>query len=105
MAEETSLESTVNQLTKRIDDQARFTRTVVVVCTTAILGVMFYMLTILFSDMPYMFVARYMENLEAIVKQWRAIDALENRRRAGGGAAPAPAPKAPEKSESPAPAK
>ncbi|HEY9869529.1 MAG TPA: hypothetical protein V6D08_10225 [Candidatus Obscuribacterales bacterium] len=102
MAEETSLESTVNQLTKRIDDQARFTRTVVVVCATAVLGVMFYMLTILFSDLPYMFVARYMENLESIVRQWRAIDALENQRRAGGGA---PGSKAPEKSESPAPAK
>ncbi len=79
MAEETALETQVGQLTKRIDDQARYTRTVVVVCTTAILGVMFYMLTVIFSDLSYVFIARYMENLDKIVFQWKAIqDRMES---------------------------
>jgi len=86
MADESALETQVGQLTKRIDDQARFTRTVVVVCTTAILGVMFYMLTVIFSDLSYVFVARYMENLDKIVFQWKAI---QDRMDAGRMSAPA----------------
>jgi len=86
MADESALETQVGQLTKRIDDQARFTRTVVVVCTTAILGVMFYMLTVIFSDLSYVFVARYMENLDKIVFQWKAI---QDRMDAGHMPAPA----------------
>lgn len=74
MAEETSLEGQLAQLTRRIDDQARFTRTVVVVCTTAILGVMFYMLTIVFAELPYVFMVRYIESLDKIVYQWRTIE-------------------------------
>ena len=73
MADESALETQVGQLTKTIADQARFTRTVVVVCTTAILGVMFYMLTVIFSDLSYVFIARYMESLDKIVFQWKAI--------------------------------
>ena len=86
MADESALETQVGQLTKRIDDQARFTRTVVVVCTTAILGVMFYMLTVIFSDLSYVFIARYMENLDKIAFQWKAITD-----RMDSGQLPAPA--------------
>ena len=92
MADESALETQVGQLTKRIDDQARFTRTVVVVCTTAILGVMFYMLTVIFSDLSYVFVARYMENLDKIVFQWKAI-----QDRMDTGHMPTPAKVAPAK--------
>jgi hypothetical protein len=34
---------------------------------------MFYMLTVIFSDLAYVFIARYMESLDKIVFQWKAV--------------------------------
>ena len=74
MTEETSLDAKINHLQKKLEDQARFTRTVVVVCTTAILAVLFYMLTEIFGSLPTLIVANYMANLDKIVMQWKATE-------------------------------
>jgi len=74
MTEETSLEGKLTMLEKKLEHQERFTRTVVVVCTTAILGVLFYMLTEIFGSLPSLIVANYMANLDKIVFQWRATE-------------------------------
>lgn len=74
MTEESSFESKLNQLTKHIDDQARFTRTVVVVSTAAILGVMAYALTETVSYIPRLVVAEYMASMDTIISQWHLTE-------------------------------
>ena len=67
-------EITIAILAKKIDDQARFTRSVVIICTLAVLGVMFYTLTEVFTSLPQAVVLHYMANLEPIVKEWHAAE-------------------------------
>jgi hypothetical protein len=69
---ESGTEITLALLAKKIDDQARFTRTVSVVCALAILGVLFYTLTEVFNGLPQAVVLQYMSNLEPIVREWNA---------------------------------
>ncbi len=68
-------EITIALLAKKIDDQARFTRSVTIICTLSILGVMFYTLTEVFSGLPQAVVLHYMANIEPIVKEWHAAEA------------------------------
>lgn len=67
-------EITIALLAKKIDDQARFTRSVTIICTLAVLGVMFYTLTEVFTNLPQAVVLHYMANLEPIVKEWHAAE-------------------------------
>ena len=83
---EGTLESKIAQLAKRIDDQARFTRAVTVICTTAILGVMFYTLTQMFGNLPGVIVTNFLGQMDTIVLMWDATEARARR------PAPAPAP-------------
>ncbi len=76
-----SLETKVAQLAKRIDDQSRFTRALVVICTTAVLGVNFYMLTEIFSSLPAVLIGNFMSHTDAMVAIWDATEA--NLRRQG----------------------
>ena len=84
-------EITVADLAKKIDDQARFTRSVSVICTLAILGVMFYTLTEMFSNLPSAIILHYMANLDKIVHEWNSIEAADRRIQAAKQiSAPAP---------------
>ena len=76
---EGSLEAKVSQLAKRIDDQARFTRAVTVICTTAVLGVMFYMLSEIFGTLPPMVVTSFMGQMDTVVSMWNATEARARR--------------------------
>ena len=67
-------EITIALLAKKIDDQARFTRSVTIICTLSILGVMFYTMTEVFSGLPQAVVLHYMANIEPIVKEWHAAE-------------------------------
>jgi hypothetical protein len=67
-------EITIALLAKKIDDQARFTRSVTIICTLAMLGVMFYTLTEVFSSLPQAVILHAMANLEPIVKEWHAAE-------------------------------
>lgn len=73
-------EITLADLAKKIDEQARFTRSVSIICTLAILGVMFYTLTEIFANMPSVVVAQYMANLDSIVSEWDKIEQNNGRR-------------------------
>ncbi|HEY9679948.1 MAG TPA: hypothetical protein V6C76_18240 [Drouetiella sp.] len=68
-------EITLAALAKKIDEQARFSRSVSIICTLSILGVMFYTLTEMFSNLPNMIILQFMGNLERINQEWAAIDA------------------------------
>jgi hypothetical protein len=67
------------QLSKKIDDQARFTRGVNIICTLAILGVMFYTLTSIVATLPDLVLATFMGNMEKVAAEWKFW---------GGGRAP-----------------
>ena len=67
-------EISLAELAKKVDDQARFTRSVSIICTLAILGVMFYTLTEMFSNLPAAILLHYMANLEKIVYEWNVIE-------------------------------
>ncbi len=75
-------EFTLAIIAKKIEDQARFTRTVTIICTLAMLGVMFYTLTEVFNGLPQAIVLHYMANMEPIVKEWRAAEANIKRSEA-----------------------
>lgn len=69
----------INQLIKRIDDQARFTRTLVVVCTASIMGVFFYLLTELYGHFPVFTFNYFLENLDKIHGEWNGLDLIRER--------------------------
>ena len=70
---DSGMEMTLQALAKKVDEQARFTRSVVIICTLTILGVTFYTLTEMFSNLPSMVILQYMSNLEKIVYEWNSI--------------------------------
>ena len=74
------VESTIAQLSKKIDEQARFSRSVTIICTLTILGVMFYTLTEMFSNLPAAIILHYMANLEKIVTEWNAIQNVVDKK-------------------------
>jgi hypothetical protein len=74
MTDGSGTEITLATLAKKIDEQARFSRSVSIICTLSILGVMFYTLTEMFSNLPNMIILQFMGNLEKINQEWKAID-------------------------------
>lgn len=70
----TKPEMTLEQLAKRIDDQARFTRNVIWLCTLTVIGVLFFTLTEIFNGMPQAVILHYMANIEPIVQEWHAAE-------------------------------
>jgi len=82
MPEESALESRIAELETKLERQGRFTRTITVICTAAILGTLFYIFTQIFMALPGVIVANQMSNLESIVLQWNAIQA--KTKQAGG---------------------
>jgi hypothetical protein len=67
-------ELTIAQLGRKIDEQARFTRSVVVICTLSILALMCYTLTEMNSTLPKVMLMELQGNLEKIVLEWREVD-------------------------------
>ena len=74
MTEATELEKCFAQLSKRLEQQSRFTRSVTVICTLLILGVVFYTSTTMISVVPQLIVANLMGNMEQLAQEWRLID-------------------------------
>ena len=64
----------VSGLNKKIDDQARFTRIVTVLCCLAIIGCMFYALSSVITVMPDLVIAKIMSNVENLHTEWSAVD-------------------------------
>ena len=87
MAEESSLESKIAELDKHVQDQSRFTRTVVVVCTAAIMGIQFWSMTEVFGALPDQLIARFMGNMDKLVALWNFTDASfrQNAAKSAGG--------------------
>jgi len=63
-------------LTKKVDDQFRFTRSVIVLCTLANLGLVIFTVLATFQSLPSQMTAHSMSNLEPVVRLWRQYEAL-----------------------------
>jgi len=72
-------ERVLAEIAKKIDDQARFTRGVMVVCTLSILGVIFYTLTSMVSTLPDLILAKFMGNMEKVDQEWRLIESAQKK--------------------------
>ncbi len=92
MADGSSFETSLAQISKKIDEQARFTRSVVIICTLTILGVVLYTMTEMFSSLPANCVMQFMGNMEKIVQEWKLIEASMANRAKKPALTPAPAP-------------
>lgn len=70
------------QLTKRLDEQFRFTRSVIVLCTLANLGLTIFTILATFQSLPSQQMAHYMSNLEPVIRIWRQYEVLlDNQER------------------------
>lgn len=92
MSDGSSFETSLAQLSKKIDEQARFTRSVVIICTLTILGVVFYTMTEMFSSLPANIVLHFMGNMEKIVYEWKAIESSISHRGGKEGQVLSPVP-------------
>jgi hypothetical protein len=72
----------VSTLSKKIDDQARFTRIVAVICCLAIIGCLSYAISSLIYALPDLMLAKVMSNMEALQIEWKAIDKLPAKKLA-----------------------
>jgi hypothetical protein len=69
-------------LAKRIEKQEQFTRMVSLICCIAVLSVMFYTVTEIFSDLPQLIVVHAMSNMRTIVSERHLVDSDIYRRTA-----------------------
>lgn len=80
MADETTpaaaggLDSKIAALTAKIERESRFTRSLVVICTAAILGVSLVPVKIMLTDLPTIIWAEFSEHLDTIHGQWMLLD-------------------------------
>ncbi len=87
MAEETNSADKFALLSSKVERESRFTRSLVVICTVANIGVSFYALTQTFSTLPAVVWATFMSNLDKTHTQWSAYEMI--RERANASNAPA----------------
>jgi hypothetical protein len=77
-------ESILAQLSKKIDDQMRFTRIVFVLCTLAIVGVLYFTMTSELAVLPDLVLTRFMGNMEPLVNEWKLAEMAVMKKRATG---------------------
>lgn len=98
MADETSssMDGKFAALTQKVERESRFTRTLVVICTVANLGVMFYIVKEMFTDLPMAIFSTFEGKLDVVYYHWNALTNTHGRGPSGGEE---PAPAAPVKGE------
>lgn len=67
-------------LNKKIEEQFRFTRNVIVLCTLTILGIIVFTVTTTLEALPPLVISHCMVNLDQIVTEWKACEAAQARR-------------------------
>ncbi len=81
MSDGSGPEITLAQLARKIDEQSRFIRSLILVCVILIVGVQFYTFTELFHSLPPFLILKYMERLPNIVEEWKAIEVNEENKK------------------------
>lgn len=96
-------DSELAALRTKIEKEARFTRSLVVICTAAILGVSLVPVKIMLTDLPTVITNDFEGKLEQIHDHWAILDKTMNNRHGGAGdksdAAPAAETKPAEESK------
>ena len=95
MADDSSIETKLAELSKSIQDQSRFTRAIMLVCTSAVMAVLFWSIVQIFTILPSAVVLQFMNNMPSVVTQWRFYEVNQTKphEKAGtGDAAPAASP-------------
>lgn len=77
------LEGKIAALNSKIERESRFTRSLVVICTAAILGVALVPVKIMLTDLPTVMWAEFAEHLDTLHSQWKIMDRVK-----GNDAAP-----------------
>lgn len=70
------IEDKFSELNKKIEDQFRFTRNVIALCTLTIIGVLIFTIMSAADSLPPRIIFHYMSNLDGIVRQWDACEKL-----------------------------
>ena len=81
MAEETttsSMDAKLEQLRQKIERESRFTRSLVVICTAAILGVSLVPVKILVADLPILLWNEFDGKLDVTHNHWRILERASN---------------------------
>jgi len=78
-------ENILAQLSKKIDDQARFSRIVYAMCTFVVVGVIYYTMTSEIAVLPDLILTRFMGNMEPLVREFKLVEGHEARTRASAG--------------------
>ncbi len=77
---EREVEEQFSLLNKKIEEQFRFTRNVIVLCTLTILGIIVFTVTTTLEALPPLVISHCMVNLDQIVTEWKACEAAQARR-------------------------
>lgn len=68
------IDSKLAALATKIDRESRITRSSLLLCTAAILGVLLYSVTIMVSDLPNVMMVRFLEDVDKVHGNWKALD-------------------------------
>ena len=79
-------------LNKKIEEQFRFTRNVIVLCTLTILGIIVFTVTTTLEALPPLVISHCMVNLDQIVTEWKACE-IAQAKRSKQSVAPTPVKK------------
>ena len=74
MSEISELEAQISALSKRFEEQMRLTRSLIALCTTLTVGVMFFIFTLTVEHLPHLVILKYMSSLDSIVKEWQQAE-------------------------------
>jgi flagellar biosynthesis protein FlhB len=74
---ETALDP-ITSLGKKIDEQSRLTRMLIIVCCLSTLASMFYSLASLIGIIPNLVLTKMLANIEPIQMQWHSLEKLSN---------------------------
>lgn len=107
MADESSTSSgsvSLETLLKKVEREARFTRSLVVICTAAMLGVSLVPVKIMSGDLPKLLISELLGQLEIVHDNWAILDKTFASRHSANAAAASNAARAaantPEESKS-----
>ncbi len=95
-ATSSTVEGKIAALHQKVEREARFTRSLLVICTAAVLGVSLVPVKIMLADLPTIMWADFMTKLDTVHDQWAVLDKTMDARHSGKGgtqdAAATPAP-------------
>jgi hypothetical protein len=76
MADESTLETKIAALVQKVEKESRFTRSLIVICTAALLGVSLVPVKIMLADLPNLMITEFIAKLEVVHSNWKVLDKL-----------------------------